>query len=97
MATAVSVLPSGHRELEIPQILPNQIVYVSYLDFVPLTAQMIAQIEAKDHIAAPMPFQFARVFPQWVNRTLLGLVVLGLGVAFRYLYIWGTHLLRLVR
>lgn len=96
MATVVNVLPSGHRELELPQILPNQIVYVSYLDFVALTAQMITQIEAKDHMAAPMPFQFTRVFPPWVNRALLGLVILGLVVALRYLYIWGTALLRLV-
>jgi hypothetical protein len=97
MATAVNVLPSGHRELEIPQILPNQIVYVSYLDFVPLTSQMIVQIEAKDHRADPMSFQFTKVYPQWVNRLLLGLVILGLVVAFRYLYILGTALLRFVR
>ncbi len=48
LATTTNVLQSGHVELQLPQILPNQIVFVSYFDFVPLTApQIIAQIEAK--------------------------------------------------
>lgn len=98
LATKATTLPSGHVELELPQILPNQIVYVSYLDFVPITADtLITQIEAKDHKANAMQFQFSRLFPRWVNYTLLGLTTLGLMVVVRYAYVWGTALLRLAR
>jgi hypothetical protein len=96
LATTTNVLQSGHIELQLPQILPNQIVFVSYFDFVPLTAQIIAQIEAKDHAAKPMQFQFTRVFPPWVNGALFGLVLLGIAVTLRYMYFAGTALLRLL-
>jgi hypothetical protein len=94
MPTTVNTLPGGHRELQIPRILPNQIVYISYLDLVPLTTQMIVQMSAKDHQINPIAWQFTRVFPQWLNRVVQVLFFLGLCVAIRYLYIWGVALIR---
>jgi hypothetical protein len=97
VGVTTNTLASGHVELELPKILPNQIAYVSYMDFNPLTAQTIVLVEAEDHQAKLMPFQFARLFPKWMIFSLQVLVVLGIVVVARYAYIGGTALLRLIR
>jgi hypothetical protein len=95
MIAAVNLIPSsGHRELVIPRILPRQIIYISYLDAVPLSPAMIVQLNAKDHQVEPMPFQFTRVFPAWIRRTLFGLLIVGTVVTVRYLYVAGVAILR---
>jgi hypothetical protein len=94
MPTTVNTLPSGHRELQIPRILPHQIVYISYLDLVPLTSAMIIQMSAKDHQINAITWQFMKVFPQWINRVVQILFFLGVLVAVRYLYIGGVALIR---
>lgn len=94
MAISVNQVAGGHRELVLPRILPRQIIYISYLDTVALSPAMIVQLNAKDHQIQPMPFQFARVFPTWVNRALLVLFIVGAAVSIRYLYVGGVALLR---
>ena len=96
MNTRVDTLPGGQRALVIPRILPRQLVFVAYLDFVAFNPAMYAHIESKDHIAKPMPIQFTRLFPMWANWIFLVLMALGAGVVIFYVYSWGTKLLRLV-
>lgn len=94
--TAVEILPGGQRALVIPRILPYQIVYVSYLYNVPALPNMYSHVEAKDHIANPMPVQINRRFPNWANWIFALLILLGAAVVLYYFYAVGTGLLKLL-
>lgn len=94
--TTVMNLPGGQQAIVIPRILPNQLVFIAYLDFVPPTPEMYSHVETKDHIANPMPVQIARKFPMWANWVFGLLMLLGAFVLLFYFFSWGTKLLRLV-
>jgi hypothetical protein len=101
-ATTVENLPSGHQDLIIPEILPGEIVFVSYLEFItPLTpvlhGQIIVRVAAKDNQAKPMSFQFTRLYSQWFNRTVQVLFTVGAVVAVYYLFHLISVLLQLAK
>jgi len=77
----VEALPNGGgREIVIPTLVPGQQIIVSYLYFPPLTFQQInAGIHSDEGFARAIPVLLQRVYPIWFNRTLVALVLIGIG------------------
>lgn len=94
--TTLHALPGGQQTLLIPRILPGQIIYVAYLDFIPPNQNMYSHVEAKDHIANPIPVQVTRRFPMWANYIFALLMLLGFFVVLYYVYSWGSRLLHVI-
>jgi len=72
-------LSGGVREIVIPTLVPGEQISVSYLYFPPLTvAQINAGIRSNEGFAREIPVLLQRVYPKWLNRILVALVLIGL-------------------
>jgi hypothetical protein len=87
-------MPQGDWELHIPLILAKQIVFVSYLDGLPLDPTLITYMACSDHVIRQVPIQFARVLPKWKRYPLIFSFLLGAFVIVRFAFIWGTDIIR---
>lgn len=87
LAHHIEDLPSSGREIVIPTLVPGELITISYLYFPPITvAQVNAGIKCDQGFAHPIPVLLQRQYPQWVNRIIGILLLLGLISFFYFAY-----------
>lgn len=96
MNATETLTPQGDWEILIPSILAKQIVFVSYLDGLPLDSTLISYMACSDHVIRQVPIQFARVLPKWKLYPIVASFLLGAFVIIRFIFIWGTDIIRYV-
>lgn len=88
----IEVLPSGNKDLVIPQIVPAQSVTISYLYFPPLTWNATTSaVRCDEGMARVIRVLPARQFPTWVVYSLGGLILFGVG--FVVYLLWSLAIL----
>lgn len=81
-------LPDGTKDIVIPTLVPGEEVTVSYLYFPPLTAANInAGVKSDQGFARQIPVLLQRQYPVWFNRTVQGLLILGVVTALYLIYV----------
>jgi len=80
---------SGEWELRIPAILAKQTVFVSYLDGLQLDQSLITYMASKDQVIHQVRIQFMRVWPKWLQYSLVVLCLFGALTVLHFLYTWG--------
>jgi hypothetical protein len=85
LAYTVEVLPDGSRDIVIPTLVSGEQITISYLYFPPLTVENVnAGIKCDQGFAHAIPVLLQRQRPQWFNRSMGLLLIVGL-VSVMYL------------
>jgi hypothetical protein len=94
--SSMGQLPNGEWELRIPTILPKQVVFVSYLDGLPLDASFITYMATNDRTIRSIQIQFTHLWPAWFRYAIITVFMVGVLVVFRYVYFWLTEAVRYI-
>jgi hypothetical protein len=71
-------LPGGGKDIVIPTLVPNEVITISYLYFLPLTFDQVhAGLKCDQGFARGIPVLLEQVYPKWFNITAGVLLLIG--------------------
>ena len=78
----------NHRIIRFPTLVPNQQITIGYFDVAAYTFQDIlnTQVRSEEGFARQMAMTQNPIMPKWFNRTVLGLLFLGISAVIFIVY-----------